>query len=367
MTSPLASLVREQLHQLTAYHVPRPHDLRAKLDANESPFALPAEVAIELGRVLAAVDLHRYPYADCQELRALLARELAVEPESLVFGNGSDELITLLIATFSRPREGAARAKVLYPTPSFSVYRLASLAAGCVPIEVPLTSDMHLDESALDAHLAEHRPNIAFFARPNNPTGTVWPSATILRIARAYPDMIVVEDEAYIDYGGDSLVGHVGDLPNLVVMRTLSKIGLAALRIGFVHAHAEVRAELEKMRPPYNIGSLNQAAAVWLLDNHRELFRAACARVVAERAGLSAKLAALPGVHVFDSEANLILMRVGEPGDGLAGKVWHALAQRGVLVRNLDAPGLLSSCLRVTIGTAAENQLLVEQLTEVLR
>jgi histidinol-phosphate aminotransferase len=366
MVDPLLELVPEPLRLLEAYEVPRPANIRAKLDANESPFSLPPEVGRDLAAELAAIDLNRYPRADCAGLRQVVADTWGLDPRSLVFGNGSDELIAFLIAAFSRPRPGAARPSILYPVPSFVVYRLAALAGGADPVEVPLAADFDLDVDAVDRALAERRPNIVFFALPNNPTGTLWSYEQVLRIARAYPDMLVVSDEAYADYGGDSLVRHIEELPNLVVMRTLSKIGLAALRVGFTISSPAVVAELEKVRHPYNLGTLNQHAAAWMLANHGDLLRGRCLEVVREREALAAELARLPGVRVFPSRANLLLIRVGTPGDLRAAELWRQLAERGVLVRNFDRPGPLSGCLRITVGTPEENRLLLHELRAVL-
>ncbi len=368
---PLASLVRPELRALAAYEVPRPPYIRAKLDANESPFSLPGDVAEALGIELSHVPLHRYPAADCARLRASLARRHDIPPETLVFGNGSDELIAMLLALFSAPRPGRERATTIYPGPTFSVYRLASLWAGVDPVEVPLGPEFTLDEAAFEREMIRVRPNLAFFARPNNPTGTLWPREAVIRTAEDHPDTIVVHDEAYADYGGDSLIDEVARLPNLVVMRTLSKIGMAALRVGYLHARPALIHELEKLRPPYNIGALNQCAAVWLLEHHDELLRERCLEIAAARDRMRAALAQMDGVHPFESRANLILLRIGDappaPGDRRATAVWQALAARGVLVRNLDSDGPLAGCLRVTIGTDEENGLFLETLAEVLR
>lgn len=366
MSDSLRELVPEPLRALEAYQVPRPANIRAKLDANESPFGLPPAVAAALATELATIDLNRYPKADCPELREVVATTLGLPPQSLVFGNGSDELIAFLIAAFSRPRPGAARPSILYPVPSFVVYRIASLAGGADPVEVPLTASFDLDVEAVERTIAERRPNIVFFALPNNPTGTLWPYDDILRIARNHPDMLVVSDEAYADYGGESLARHIDALPNLVVMRTLSKMGLAALRVGFLSASPVVVAELEKVRHPYNVGTLNQHAAAWLLSRHGDLLRDRCREVVREREALAAALADLPGVRVYPSQANLLLIRVGTPGDLRAAELWKALAERGVLVRNFDRPGPLSGCLRITVGTPEENLLLLTELRAAL-
>lgn len=360
------ALVTEGLRGMAAYHVPRPAAVRAKLDANELPYGLPPEVAAALGAELATVALERYPWSDAGELRPVIARRLGVDPAALVFGNGSDELITMLCAAFGAPRSGRAQAAVLYPVPTFVVYRIGALSHGLRPVEVPLRGDFTLDEDALEQAMADAAPNVAFFALPNNPTGTLWPPERVLALARRHPSTVVVADEAYLDYGGRTLLGHVGAMPNLVVMRTLSKIGLAGLRVGYLVAHPAVVAELEKVRPPYNLGALAQRAAAWLLERHGDAIAAHCRAVVAERERLGARLRAVSGLTVFPSEANLLLVRVGVPGDGAATRAWQALMARGVLVRCFDRPGPLAGCLRITVGTPAENDLLLAELAAAL-
>jgi histidinol-phosphate aminotransferase len=358
----IAELVRQSLRPLQAYSVPHPPRVVAKLDANELPFELPGEVAAALGAELGRVALHRYPAADCGELRACIARQLEVSGDTLCFGNGSDELIAIILATFSEPRPGQPHAVAMFPTPTFSVYRLASVWAGVEPIEVPLTERFELDGAAFERAMEQTRPNVVFFARPNNPTGTLWSRRAVLDIAERFPDVLIVHDEAYQDYGGDSMVAEVSTMPNLVVLRTLSKVGMAALRIGYLHADPAIIAEVDKLRPPYNIGALNQRAAVWLLEHHGDLLREHLTELVAERERMHAALMEMSGVEPFESRANLILFRVAD-----ASVVWRELADRGVLVRNLDSPGPLAGCLRVTVGTAAENQLFLRTLAEVMQ
>jgi len=361
MSDRFRELVSEPLRAMAAYEVPRPEGIRAKLDANESPFPLPPQLAEALGRELAAVELHRYPDSTCAELRDLLASDAGVSPACLSFGNGSDELITLLISAFGQPRPGEARARVLYPVPSFAVYRIGALAAGAEPVEVALDGDYQLDVAALERAMVEHRPNLVFFARPNNPTGTLWSRAAIEQLIDSHRDTLVVVDEAYIDYGADSMIDRFADLDNLIIMRTLSKIGLAGLRVGYLIARESIAAEVEKVRPPYNVGSLNQRAATWLLRNHGALIRDRCALVEREREQLRGALSAIDGVRVYDSRANLLLFYVeGAPG------VWRALADRGVLVRKFGGTGNLACCLRVTVGTPEENALFLAALREVL-
>lgn len=358
--------VRSEVRALEAYGVPHPPRINAKLDANELPYALPAEAAAALGAALAEVALNRYPAADCGRLRALLAADMGVPEANLCFGNGSDELIAMILSVFSQPRSGRARASALYPTPTFGVYGIASAWCGVEPIEVPCGPDFELDEAALERAVATHRPNVVFFARPNNPTGTLWAREPVLRVAENNPDVLVVHDEAYGAYGGDSMVEELARLPNLVVMRTLSKIGMAGLRVGYLAGDPAVIRELEKVRPPYNIGSLNQAAAVWVLENQRDALREHCVTVAAARDRLYAALSEIDGVHPFPSKANLILFRVGEAGSGRAPALWQALCDHGVLVRKPGATGPLADCLRVTVGAEEENRLLLAVLNKVL-
>ncbi|HTJ47583.1 MAG TPA: aminotransferase class I/II-fold pyridoxal phosphate-dependent enzyme [Kofleriaceae bacterium] len=361
MSDPLAQLINPGLRAMSAYHVPRPEGIVAKLDANEMPFALPADLAEQLGAELAKVALERYPLADGGALRGLLAREVGVSPDQVVLGNGSDELIALVVAAFSAPRAGAERAAILYPTPTFVVYRMAAIAHQVDPVEVPLRDDFTLDLAAVEHAIATRRPNVCFFALPNNPTGTLWPPEEIAALAARHPDTIVVSDEAYIAYGGRTLAPRLPTLRNLIIMRTLSKIGMASLRVGWIAASPALAAEVEKARPPYNVGALNQRAAEWLLEHARAWLDARAREVVTLRESLVRDLRALPALRVFDTEANLVMVKL----DG-ATRVWEALASRGVLVRNFDRPGPLSGCLRITVGTASENAALTGALRAIL-
>ena len=358
----LTSLVREELAGLSPYRIAHPEGIEVKLDANELAWSLPRQIADDLSRYLSIVDLNRYPDADCSELRGVVAADLGVDRSSIVFGNGSDELIFLLCATFARPRPGAARARVLYPGPTFSVFRTAALGAGMEPVEVSLGPRFSFDTEAVRAAIQTHRPNLVFFARPNNPTGTLWPSSVIVSIAKQNPDTLVVSDEAYAEYSGDSMRGMTSVLPNLIVLQTLSKMGLAALRVGFLHADRGVVAELEKIRAPYNVGALNQCAAVFILRNHLSFLRERCARVVSERERVSRRLREMGTLDVYDSQANLVLFRVTG-----ARKVWQRLCKDGVLVRTFEgAKEPLGSCLRVTIGTPEENDRFLSALAAAI-
>jgi len=353
----LYDLIPDSIRDLAPYSPGHPPSIRIKLDANENPFPLPPEVAAALGEHLARVPIQRYPDPSAAELREVLARDVGVTPDQIVVGNGSDEIIALCASAYSRPRGADSRARVAYPWPSFVYYRIACAARGVVPLELALRADFTLDLDAADAALRAGRPNVAFFALPNNPTGTLWPMEGVAELASRHPDILFVADEAYIDYCGETLLDRRSD--NLVVMRTLSKIGLAGLRVGFLVAPRPIIEVLERIRPPYNVGALNQTAAAWLLSHHRPLLAEHCRRVAVERDRLAAALAR-PPLEVFPSRANLLLVRHPR-----ATELYRALADRGILVRNFDRPGPLAGCLRITVGSPEENDALVNAVTQI--
>lgn len=346
---PLAARIPEALRGSTAYHVPKPPNLIAKLDANELPYGLPPELRAELAVALAELALERYPDPAASRLRAVVARQLGVDGRQVVFGNGSDELISMLAAAFPGP--------ILYPTPSFVYYRIAAISRGLPLVEVPLTSAFELDELAVLAAIEAHRPSVVFLALPNNPTGTLWRPAFVLELAARHRDTVIVSDEAYLAYAGVTHLGALAAHPNLVVMRTLSKIGLAGLRVGFAIASAAIAGVLEKVRPPYNLSSLDQRAAEFALERAADWCAARAAEVVTERARLAAALAELPGVTVFPSAANLVLVRFPD-----APATYARLSAAGISVRSFGVEGPLGSCLRITVGTPAETSALLEAL-----
>jgi histidinol-phosphate aminotransferase len=354
-------LIREPLRQSAAYHVAPLPAGAAKLDANESPYPLSAAAQATLREALAIADLNRYPDSGAAELRRVVAAQLGVDGDELLFGNGSDELIALLCAAFAAPRAPGATPSIAYAAPGFVVYRTAALGHGLDVVEVPFGPRFEADEAALFAALADSPPNIVFLATPNNPTGTVWPRRTVERLIAEHPEVITVVDEAYLAYHeAPSCIDLARAHPHCLVLQTLSKIGLAALRVGFLVGRREVLAEVEKVRPPYNLGTPAQRAAAALLLRHRDELDANCAAVRAERARLEAALASLPRLEVFPSGANFFLVRTAA-----ATALYQALAARGVLVRNFDR-GALHGCLRVTVGTPDENDRLIDALRAAL-
>ena len=350
-------LVREEILALQAYHV-APARGMVKLDAMENPYRLPPALAAELGRRLAEVELNRYPDPVAAELKARLRGAMGIPAHlDVVLGNGSDELIQMLSLALARPG-----ATVLAAEPSFVMYRMSAVVAGSRYVGVPLRADFSLDEAAMLAAMREHRPALTWIAYPNNPTGNLFAREAILRLVAAAPGLVVVDEAYYPFSAGATLLDEVGRHPNLLLVRTVSKLGLAGIRLGLAAGPREWMHELEKLRPPYNVNVLTAAAAEVVLG-HGDVLREQAARIVAAREQLHRELARLPGVEVFPSAANFVLVRVP---DGPA--AFEALRARGILVRTFHGShALLANALRLTVGTADENAKLLEALASILR
>ena len=351
-----AELVREEIRALTAYHVPPASGL-VKLDAMENPHRLPEALAREMGERLAEVAVNRYPDPTGATLKARLREAMSVPPElEIVLGNGSDEVLQLL--TVALARRGAT---VLSLEPSFVVYRLAAVAAGMRYVGVPLRPDFTLDEGALLAAIEREKPAITWIAYPNNPTGNLFPREAILRVVEAAPGLVGIDEAYYAFSGGASMLGEVARHPNVVLVRTVSKLGLAGLRVGVGIASREWAHELEKLRMPYNVNVLSVAAADFLLSR-REVFEAQTQAIVAERARLERELDRIARIERFPSAANFVLVRVPD-----APAAFEGLKQRGILVKNLHGSHpLLANCLRLTVGTTDENTRMLEALKGAL-
>ncbi|PHV10291.1 histidinol-phosphate transaminase [Chitinimonas sp. BJB300] len=336
--------VRPEIAALSAYHVADATGL-IKLDAMENPFPLPEALQIELGQRLGKATLNRYPDPHGGGLKDKLKAAFAISAAaSIILGNGSDELITLICQALAKPG-----AKLLAAEPSFVMYKMNAVFSRLDYIGVPLQDDFTLDLPAMLAAIAIHQPAVVFLAYPNNPTGPRYGRAEVAAILDAAPGMVVV-DEAYSAFASDSFMDLAGQHPKLVVMRTLSKLGLAGIRLGYAVGPADWMAELEKVRPPYNINVLSQTAALFALD-HVEVFTSQAAILCAERARMATALTELTGVTVFESEANFITVRMPD-----ADRAFEALKAAGILIKRLHGSHpLLEHCLRFTIGTPAEN------------
>ena len=357
-STPLNALarIRPDVRAMHAYGV-QPSTGMLKMDAMENPFRLPAHLQAALGQRLGALALNRYPGDRVLDLKAALARYAGM-PEgcAIVLGNGSDELITLLALACAQPGTGQ-RATMLAPMPGFVMYPLSAQLQGLDFVGVPLTPDFELDEPAMLAAIARHQPAITYIAYPNNPTATLWDEGAVQRIidAAGAQGGIVVMDEAYQPFASRTFIDRMRAEParnaHVLLMRTLSKFGLAGVRLGYLIGPAALVAEIDKVRPPYNVSVLNGEAALFALE-HADVFAAQAAELVAQRTVLVNALRQMPGIEkCWDSEANMVLVRVAD-----SARAYEGMKARKVLVKNVSTMHpLLANCLRLTVGTAEDN------------
>ena len=354
----LKDRIRQDVQSMHAYAIQDSTGM-IKLDAMENPHRLPAALQAHLGQRLGALALNRYPDGRVDDLRHALA-DYAQMPEGfgIMLGNGSDELISLLSLACDVP--GAC---VLAPTPGFVMYALSAQLQGLKFIGVDLTPDFELDEAAMLAAIAEHRPSITYLAYPNNPTANLWDDTAIENIIDAVGEQggLVVMDEAYQPFSSKSYIDRIEKHSHVLLMRTMSKFGLAGVRIGYMLGPIALIAEIDKVRPPYNISVLNYECALFALE-HRDVFVAQAGELVGQRTLLLEALGAMQGVKAWQSDANMILVRLPD-----AAKAFEGLRQRKVLVKNVSKMHpLLANCLRLTVGTAEENAQLLAALEQSL-
>ncbi len=352
-------LLRPELAELASYVPANPPGVRVRLDANEAPPLDSPGVRAAVARAVERAALARYPDARASELKARIAQRTGARVEELLVGTGSDEVISLLLTALARPRGRAPQAVVLAPTPTFVMYRVTAKAHGLKPVEVPLDASWDLDVSSLKRAVEMMPPSVVFIASPNNPTGNRMSVERIEALLACTGDALVVVDEAYVDYAGESLRGLRATYPRLAILRTLSKVGLAALRIGWLEGDQALLREVDKVRQPFNVSATSQAAAAAVLAEAWDEVREHVARVVQERERVTEAIGAIAGCDVLPSHANFVWVATPRP----AVDVHAALLARGILVRSFHAVGgRLANRLRITIGTPAENTALLDAL-----
>lgn len=336
-------LVKPSVRKLRAYQAEEPSGVKVKLDANESPYGY------SLSR--ASIPTNRYPDPEGKAVRSVLARQFHVPMGQIMLGNGSDELIYYLVTTFGGP--------VLFPTPTFVMYGHITCALSEKPVPVPLGEDFDLDQRAMLAACKKENPKLIFLATPNNPTGNCFSAESVLKLIETSRGLVVV-DEAYMDFASErGFAPLLRDYPNLVIMRTLSKVGLAALRLGYIVASEEIINEVNKVRLPFNVNSFSQVHAVEALKD-RQGTKLYIKSIVRERKRVANALESIKDAEVYPSEANFILFRIkGTPAPQL-----HAsLLKKGVLIRNMDSAR--EGALRVSIGTDKENTFFLKAMKEI--
>jgi len=355
MAERIATTIRQDIQSMHAYAI-QPSAGLVKLDAMENPFRLSAALQAELGARLGAVAINRYPGERIAEVVAALGAHAGLPAGcALMLGNGSDELISLLALACDVPG-----ASILAPLPGFVMYEMSARLQGLAFHSVPLTPDFELDEAAMLEAIERHRPSLTYVAYPNNPTANLFDDAVIARIVaavRAQGHGLVVFDEAYQPFASRTWMQRMAGEPHVLVMRTLSKFGLAGVRLGYLAGAAALIAEIDKVRPPYNVGVLNAEATLFALE-HADEFARQAAVLRDERARLQEALRGMPGVRAFKSEANMILVRVPD-----AKRTFEGLKARGILVKHIAGlHPLLANCLRLTVGRPDENTQMIDAL-----
>ena len=352
----LARTLRQDVQSMHAYAV-QPSDGMVKLDTMENPHRLPQALRQALGERLAQVAINRYPASRGDDLkRALAAHAGLPEGCALTLGNGSDEIITMLSMACDVP--GAV---ALAPVPGFVMYEMSSKLIGLGFVGVPLTAGFELDVPAMLAAIAQRRPALVYLAYPNNPTANLWNVQAVQAVIDDVGQQhgLVVMDEAYQPFASRDSMAWLQAHDHVLVMRTMSKFGLAGVRIGYLMGRSELIAQIDKLRPPFNVGVLNAEAALFALEHADEYARQA-QLICEQRQRLFTALQALPGVHAFPSDANMVLARVPD-----AARSFAALKARGILIKNVSAlHPLLANCLRLTVGTPDETGQLIEALKE---
>jgi len=358
----LMQRIRQDVQSMHAYAIQDSVGM-VKLDAMENPYALPHALQVELGQRLGALALNRYPDGRVNDLRAALASYAGMPKDfDIMLGNGSDELISLLAMACDVPPSEASHGKpssILAPVPGFVMYAMSAQLQGLAFHGVPLTADFELDDAAMLAAIETHKPSIVYLAYPNNPTANLWDDAVIERIIEAQGAQggLVVMDEAYQPFASRSYIDRITRHHHVLLMRTLSKFGLAGVRLGYMMGPKALIAEIDKVRPPYNISVLNCECALFAIE-HADVFAVQAAELRIQRGQLLDALGQLPGVHAFKSEANMILVRVPD-----AARTFAGLRERKVLVKNVSKMHpLLGNCLRLTVGTGDENSQMLAAL-----
>jgi histidinol-phosphate aminotransferase len=342
-TVDLAELVREKVKSLQAYHVEN-IDCEIKLHANENPFAPPDELSRQFRESFNDIELNRYPDPDCHLLKAAISKINDISAESLVIGNGSDELIQLILQIFCDAGESYS-----FPDPTFGMYSIIGKGMGLVPHPFPLDAQWDFKADDYLKFLDEKKAKVVFFSYPNNPTGNCYAKQEIQKVIENFQGIVVL-DEAYFDFANKTFYRDIANHNNLIVLRSLSKIGLAGLRVGYGMATPFIIEQINKVRLPYNSNTISQNFATRLLKNFAPVQKQ-IGMILAERDRLFQGLSQLDFLTVFPSDSNFILFRVNDGGD----KLFEKLMENGILVRNLGSHPLLKNCLRVTGGTAKEN------------
>jgi len=351
----ITRIIKEQIRKQQAYAIEE-QPCRVKLDANENPYTLTPSQQNRIFEHLKTISFNRYPDPGATDLRAHFAKYFDVNEDMLMLGNGSDELIQLLLTAFDSSSSGG----VIIPVPTFAMYRISAVNTGHTVIEVPLSDRFAPDpESILDA-MSRNKPHLIFLSYPNNPTGNLFDSGIIEEILMQ-SDGLVVVDEAYVNFSGKTFLPYLDRWDNLVILRTLSKVGFAAIRLGILIGNPSLIHELNKVRLPYNLNALSQAVGLFFLE-YADEFQEKIDRIILSRHYLFNELNTIEGIYPYHSDANFILFSCAHDKN----RLYSELLERGIVIKNFTSPDSLKDCFRVTVGNDDENREFLEALREIL-
>jgi len=357
MTDLVKKWIREDIRALSAYHVPDPGKM-IKLDAMENPYLWPDAMRQQWLSLLADIAVNRYPDPAAAKLRSRLEQVMAM-PQGMrsMLGNGSDELIQIICMALA-----GQESVVMAPEPTFVMYQMIARFSKMHYQGIALDEQFQLDMPAMAAAIERHQPAVIFLAYPNNPTGNLFAEQDVRAIIEMAPGLVVV-DEAYHAFASHSFMPMLTEYDNLLVMRTVSKMGLAGLRLGILCGRSDWLNEFDKVRLPYNINVLTQFSADFALQHHDVLLQQT-EQICRDRDNLSAAMSAIEGIRPYPSDANFILFKAANIDSE---SIFQALKNAGILIKRFaDSEGPLANCLRVTVGRAEENQAFVDQLKMIV-
>lgn len=348
----IRDLVAKGIFEQNGYNAPELTDA-IKMDANENPFTIQEPLKRRLRDAFRNVALNRYPAAGAPELCSRFAGYYGVKRNMIIPGNGSDELIQALCMTLKGRING-----VLIPAPTFAMYKIIAVNTGNKVVEVPLDRKFDLDVDAMISKMRKNFPALIFLSSPNSPTGNIFSRKKIEALIRKAPGVVVI-DEAYAAFSGQSLLPLVKKHDNVLCLKTLSKLGMASIRLGFLIGNPDILAQVDKVRLPYNINSLSQVAAGFFLDNKDEFVKQ-INEITERREELYRGLKQIKWIKVHPSRANFIFFSCAFDSN----RIYRKLLADGIVVKNLNIPQI-PDCIRVTVGSKKENEALLKALKNI--
>ena len=341
--------LRSDIKNIDAYHVPVSKDM-IKLDAMESPFGVPEDLKVEFLKCIEQSEVNRYPEADPSPLKDTLRSLMDIPDEfGILLGNGSDELIQLLALACSKDD------LIMSFEPSFVMYELVSKYVNLEYFGVQLDSNFDINLSDALLIIEREKPKIIFIAYPNNPTGNCFDYDAIIEIIKSTNSMVIL-DEAYYAYSDKSFLSEISNFPNLLVLRTISKIGYSGLRLGLLIGDQETIAQLNKLRLPYNINALTQTSANFLLQDKQRIINNAQI-IIEERRRLAHELSLFSKFKVYPSQTNFILVHSED-----AHSLHTALKENGILIKGFPKGSKLSDFIRISVSEPVENNILIDAI-----